>query len=56
MTEITDVSGAFGYGDSILVGDRVRLRGVRDDDLPTLAKCEMDSGRMATVSTGMTRC
>ena len=42
MTELTDVPGAFGYGDSILVGDRVRLRGVRDDDLPTLAKWEMD--------------
>ena len=26
MTELTDVSGAFGYGDSILVGERVRLR------------------------------
>jgi hypothetical protein len=38
MTELTDVSGAFGYGDSILVGDLVRLRGVRDDDLPALAK------------------
>ena len=50
MTELTDVSGAFGYGDSILVGDRVRLRGVRDDDLPTLAKWEMDPGRMATLS------
>ena len=42
MTELTDVPGAFGYGDSILVGERVRLRGVRDDDLPTLAKWEMD--------------
>jgi len=50
MTELTDVPGAFGYGDSILVGDRVRLRGVRDDDLPTLAKWEMDPGRMATLS------
>jgi RimJ/RimL family protein N-acetyltransferase len=37
MTELTDDSGAFGYGESILVGERVRLRGVRDDDLPTLA-------------------
>jgi hypothetical protein len=34
MTELTNASGAFGYGDSILVGERVRLRGVRDDDLP----------------------
>jgi RimJ/RimL family protein N-acetyltransferase len=50
MTELTDVSGAFGYGDSILVGERVRLRGVRDDDLPTLAKWEMDPGRMTTLS------
>ena len=50
MTELTDVSGAFGYGDSILAGERVRLRGVRDDDLPTLAKWEMDPGRMATLS------
>ena len=50
MTELTDVPGAFGYGDSILVGERVRLRGVRDDDLPALAKWEMDPGRMATLS------
>jgi RimJ/RimL family protein N-acetyltransferase len=50
MTELTDVSGAFAYGDSILVGERVRLRGVRDDDLPTLAKWEMDPGRMTTLS------
>jgi RimJ/RimL family protein N-acetyltransferase len=50
MTELTDVSGAFGYGDSILVGERVRLRGTRDDDLPALAKWEMDPGRMATLS------
>jgi len=50
MTGLTDASGAFGYGDSILAGERVRLRGVRDDDLPTLAKWEMDPGRMATLS------
>jgi RimJ/RimL family protein N-acetyltransferase len=50
MTEFTDVSGAFGYGDSILVGERVRLRGVRDDDLPTLARWEMDPGRLITLS------
>ena len=49
MTELTDVPGAFGYGDSILVGERVRLRGVRDDDLPTLATWEMDPGRTATL-------
>ncbi|HTT53421.1 MAG TPA: GNAT family protein [Streptosporangiaceae bacterium] len=50
MTEFTDVAGAFGYGDSILAGQRVRLRGVRDDDLPALAKWAMDPGRMATLS------
>jgi RimJ/RimL family protein N-acetyltransferase len=50
MTEFSDVSGAFGYGDSILAGELVRLRGVREDDLPALAKWEMDPGRMATQS------
>ncbi len=50
MTELSEFSGAFGYGDSILVGDRVRLRGVRDDDLPALARWEMDPGLMATTS------
>lgn len=50
MTGLTDVSSAFGYGDSLLVGDLVRLRGVRDDDLPALAKWEMDPGRMTTLT------
>ena len=50
MSELADVPGAFGYGDSILAGGRVRLRGVRDDDLPVLAEWEMDPGRMATLS------
>jgi RimJ/RimL family protein N-acetyltransferase len=50
MSELADVPGAFGYGDSILAGERVRLRGVRDDDLPVLAEWEMDPGRMATLS------
>ena len=50
MTELTDVSSAFGYGDSILVGELVRLRGVRDDDLPVLAAWEMDPGRLTTLS------
>ena len=54
MTELTDGPGAFGYGDSILVGERVRLRGVRDDDLPTLAKWEMDPGRLTTLSNRLT--
>ena len=26
MSELADVPGAFGYGDSILAGERVRLR------------------------------
>ena len=34
MAELNDGEGAFAYGDSILVGERVRLRGLRDDDLP----------------------
>jgi RimJ/RimL family protein N-acetyltransferase len=50
MTELIDVSSAFAYGDSILVGQRVRLRGVREDDLPTLARWEMDAGRMTMLS------
>jgi len=50
MTELTDVSSAFGYGDSILAGERVRLRGVREDDMPVLATWEMDPGRMATLA------
>jgi len=54
MTELTDVPGAFGYGDSILVGERVRLRGLRDDDLPVLARWEMDPGRMTTLSNRLT--
>lgn len=50
MTELTDAGGAFGYGDSILTGERVRLRGVRDDDLSALAKWEMDPGRLTMLS------
>ena len=50
MTELTDVSSAFGYGDSLLVGDRVRLRGVREDEVATLARWEMDAGRSVTLS------
>jgi RimJ/RimL family protein N-acetyltransferase len=50
MTELTDVSSAFSYGDSILVGELIRLRGVRDDDLPVLAAWEMDPGRLTTLS------
>ena len=49
MTEFTDVSSAFDYGDSLLVGDRVRLRGVREDEVATLARWEMDAGRDVTL-------
>lgn len=45
MTELVDVASAFSYGDSLLVGERVRLRPVLEDDLPTLARWEMDPGR-----------
>lgn len=50
MTELTDVEKAFAYGELVLVGEQVRLRGVRDEDLPTLARWEMDPARMATLS------
>lgn len=50
MTGLTDIDSAFGYGDSILVGELVRLRGLREEDLPILARWEMDPGRMATAS------
>ena len=35
VTELTDVESAFDYGDRLLQGERVRLRGLRDDDLPS---------------------
>ena len=50
MTEFTDVSTAVAYGDSLLAGDRVRLRGVRDDEVATLARWEMDAGRSVTLN------
>lgn len=50
MTELTDVEKAFAYGELLLVSERVRLRGVRDEDLPRLARWEMDPARMATLS------
>jgi RimJ/RimL family protein N-acetyltransferase len=50
MTELIDASSAFGYGESVLTGEKVRLRGVLDDDLPTLARWEMDPGRMTTLT------
>lgn len=50
VTELTDVENAFAYGESVLVGERVRLRGLRDEDLPHLARWEMDPARMTTLS------
>ncbi len=50
MTEFTDVPSAFAYGDSLLAGERVRLRGVREDEVATLARWEMDAGRSVTLS------
>lgn len=50
MAELSDGDGALAYGDSILVGERVRLRGLRDDDLPSLARLEMDPGVMVTLA------
>ena len=50
MTELIDPSTAFAYGDSILIGERVRLRGVLDDDLATLARWDMDPGRLTTLT------
>ena len=50
MTELSDAVTAFAYGDSILAGERVGLRGVLDDDLATLAQWDMDPGRLTTVA------
>jgi RimJ/RimL family protein N-acetyltransferase len=49
MTELTDVESAFTYGESVFVGERVRLRSVRDEDLPQLARWEMDPATTATL-------
>lgn len=50
MTELTDVEGAFAYGESVLVGERVRLRSLHDEDLPHLARWETDPATTATLS------
>src|SRR6201996_3104443 len=50
MSELIDAASAFGYGDSILVGDRVGLRGALDDDVATLARWDMDPGRLTTLT------
>lgn len=48
MTVLTNVETAFAYGESLMVGERVRLRGLREDDLPILARWEMDPARLTT--------
>lgn len=48
VTELTDVHTAFDYGDALLAGELVRLRGLRDEDLTQLASWEMDPGRLTT--------
>ena len=42
MVELRDNDDAFAYADALLVGERVRLRGTRDADLPALAAALMD--------------
>ena len=48
MTELRDQDDAFTYGDELLLGERVRLRGTRDSDLPALAAWLMDPAIKAT--------
>jgi RimJ/RimL family protein N-acetyltransferase len=50
MSELIDAPSAFGYGDSILLGERVGLRGALDDDVATLARWDMDPGRLTTLT------
>lgn len=50
MAELNDVDSAFAYGDALLTGTRVRLRGIREDDMPTLVTWEMDTARTTTLS------
>jgi RimJ/RimL family protein N-acetyltransferase len=50
MTELREASDAFEYGDRLLIGTSVRLRGVREDDLPVLARWLMDPAIQSTQS------
>jgi RimJ/RimL family protein N-acetyltransferase len=50
MTELRDHDDAFAYADALLVGEKVRLRGTREDDLPALAAAMMDPAIRATQS------
>jgi RimJ/RimL family protein N-acetyltransferase len=47
---LQDHDAAFDYAGRLLVGDRVRLRGTREADLPTLAGWLMDPGIRSTQS------
>lgn len=44
MTDLRDHDDAFAYADALFTGERVRLRGTRDSDLPTIAGWLMDPG------------
>jgi len=50
-----DVSGAFGTGDSILVGERVRLRGARTTTCPRSRRGRWIPGAWATLSSWVAR-
>jgi RimJ/RimL family protein N-acetyltransferase len=47
---LSDPDDAFAYADTLFVGDQVRLRGTRDDDLPALAATLMDPAIRVTQS------
>ena len=47
---LTDHDDAFSYGDSLLVGERVRLRATLDADLPAVAAALMDPAIRVTQS------
>jgi RimJ/RimL family protein N-acetyltransferase len=47
---LEDHDAAFSYAGQLLVGQRVRLRGTREDDLPTLARWLMDPEIRSTQS------
>lgn len=50
MPGIGDTAGAFAYGETVLVGDLVRLRGLRESDLPALTTWQMDPALNTTAS------
>jgi RimJ/RimL family protein N-acetyltransferase len=50
VARIDDTAGAFAYGETVLVGDLVRLRGLRESDLPALTSWQMDPAFNTTAS------